>query len=524
MTCREIRLFSRTGLYLQELKNSLLVNRSVVVFSVLFLFSFLGTAQSVSGRVIDENKAPIPYATIQLGERYGVISNMDGEFTLVIREPQATDSITISYLGYESLKVALHAFTDKDYVLKEKITELDEVLLSNKQLTADEVVAKMMAAAPELHKTADFSQVFFMRNQENQRLIDFTFEIDKASQTSRSGLRNLNEQIRELTESLEGKRFNFFTEYYGDHLQFKDSSKLRVNKAVILKDKQSDISAEEITKKLINTVRPYLDQEATYKVKTGIIKIEDSLETDELFEEDIDSIKGKTKNVKGNLRWRLKNYDAFYKNDDLDFLQKRSRYTYTTEGYATIDGESVYVIGFDPKRGSAAFRGKMYINAFDFGMMRLEYEMLEGEKLENINLKFLLGIKYREDRVKVMAAYRKNESGKYYLKFGKKSSGMYAYISRPLKFIKNRTETSSDRQVFKLDFTFEIDNISTSEIYIVAQEAVTGDEFAAFEMPDRFEPLEIEVYDSKIWEGYNIIAPIDAIRNYGAEGNAATEE
>ncbi|WP_168731224.1 carboxypeptidase-like regulatory domain-containing protein [Robertkochia marina] len=487
---------------------------------VLLLGLVLGTslftkAQSVSGKIVDEAQNPVPYATIQMGDRYGVISNIDGEFTLVVREPAETDTVIISYLGFESLKIPAVQFTEKTYVLKEQVTELDEVLVSNKQLSPEEIIAKMLDAAPQLYAGDDRSQVFFMRNQENQRLIDFTFEIDKASKSSRADLKTINQEIGELTESIVGSRFRFFTEYYGDYIKWEDSSKLKVEKAVILKDKDRDMSAEEITKKLINTVRPYLENDATYKVKTGIIKIEDSLKTDEMFEEDIDSVKGKTRYVKSSLRWRLKGHNEFYKDDDLDFFRKQNRYEYTLEGYSNIGGESVYVISFTPDRGSAQFRGKMYINVFDFALMRLEYEMLEGERLQNINLKFLLGIKYREDRVKVTSEYRKNKEGKYYLKFGRKSSGMYAYISRPLKFIKNRTEASSDRQVFKMDFTFEIDNVSSSEIYIVESREITADDYKSFETQENFEPVEIEAYDASIWEGYNIIAPIEAIRTYG---------
>ena len=471
----------------------------------------------MSGKIVDAAQNPVPYATVQMGDRYGVISNMDGEFTLVVREPEETDTVTISFLGFEPLKIPAPDFTSKTYVLKEKVTELDEVLVSNKQLGPEEIVEKMLAVAPELHDNPDQSQVFFMRNQENQRVMDFVFEIDKASRTSRSDLKEINAEIGELTGSIVGSRFKFFTEYYGDHIQYGDSSKLRVDKAVILKDKDRDISAEEITKKLINTVRPYLEKDATYKVKTGIIKVEDSLRTDEIFEEDMDSLKGKTKYVKGSLRWRLKGYNGFYEDDELDFLQKMNHYAYSLEGYSNIGGEAVYIIGFEPERGSAQFRGKMYINVFDFGMMRLEYEMLEGEKLHNVNLKMLLGIKYREDRVRVTSEYRKNEDGKYYLKFGRKSSGMYAYISRPLKFIKNRTDRSDERQIFKLDFTFELDNISTSEIYILQNNRVDDGIFTAFEKQENFEPIEIEVYSPEIWEGYNIIAPIEEIRSYGKE-------
>lgn len=492
---------------------------SKLTFTLLFFifFCFYAFGQSVSGRVVDEQQQPIPYATVQLGDRTGVVTNTEGEFTLTL--PQGVGGpVTISYLGYATLEIPLSNFVQQTYVLKEEVTELDEVLVTNKQLSPVEIVEKMMAAAPELHGVNDHAQVFFMRNRDDQKLLDFTFTIDKASKSSRGDLKTINKDIDNLSRSIKGSTFKFFTEYYGQRLVMGDSSKLKVEKAVILKDKDRDISAEEITKKLINTVRPYLDEGGSYKVKTGILKIEDSLTTDEFFEEDIDSVKGKTEFVKNSLQWRLRSHNAFYKEENLDFLLKTKRYTYTLEGFSNIGGESVYVIAFEPDRGSASFRGKMYINVFDYGMMRLEYEMMEGEKLEGVNLKLLLGIKYREDRIRVTSEYRKNADGKYYLKFGRKQSGTYAYISRPLKFIKNREDRSESRQVFKLDFTFEIDNLSTSEIYVAESNAITPEAFAGFEEPENFIPLETETYDPSVWKGYNVIAPIEEMRVYGREG------
>ncbi len=87
-----------------------------------------------------------------------------------------------------------------------------------------------------------------------------------------------------------------------------------------------------------------------------------------------------------------------------------------------------------------------------------------------------------------------------------------------MKFIKNREDRSESRQVFKLDFTFEIDNLSTSEIYVAESNTISADAFAAFEEPENFIPLEIETYDPSIWKGYNVIAPIEEMRTYGREG------
>ncbi|TRZ41680.1 carboxypeptidase-like regulatory domain-containing protein [Robertkochia solimangrovi] len=486
-------------------------------YLLLFVLCFQSAVlfgQKVTGKVVDEDSNPIPYATIQLGENYGVVSNMEGEFTIYVTDQPEAVIVKISFMGYETLEIPVDQFTDGTYTLKISAEELDEVLVTNRNLSPEEIIEKMMEAAPDNYLGKEIQQTFFIRNQDEQKLLDFSFEIDKATELSRSQLKDLNAKIEDMAGRLKGKSFNFFSEYYGRYARKEDSSKIHIEKAVVLKDKEREISTDAITKNLINVIRTHLEPDATYKVKTGLFKVEDSLKTDEIFDEDIDSTKGKTKYLKYMVSGQNRFYNNFYKDKDLDFLDKTRRYRYTLEGYTNIDEELVYIISFKPDRGSSKFFGKLYINVFDFALMRMDYEMLEDEHLSNVNLKFLLGVKFTENKMKVTSVFRKNEEGKYALKFGRRTNGFYAYISRPLKFIKNKEDRSDDRKVMKFDFMVEMDNLSTIEIYCPDNSAMKEVDYAAMENQKRYEPIEISKYDPQIWEGYNIIAPIEAIKSY----------
>lgn len=490
--------------------------------TTLFLLftALLSTAQTITGKVTDEQHAPIPYATIQIGEHYGVVSNMEGEFSIKTSNQPEDAIVAISFMGYETLEIPINEFAEKTYILKQKVNELDEVLVTNKQLTAEEIIELMLEKAPENYDTKlSTHQTFFMRKKTKQKLLDFGFDIEKATEESRRDLKALNKDLEALFEKMKGSNYQYFTEYYGEYIKKTrlDSSKLAIDKYVVLKNEEKDISNEGVMKKVINIAKNHLEKGETYKVKIGMFKVEDSLQVDEIFEEETDSTKGKTKYIKNQIYFKNLNYNTLHEDDDLDFLTKTRRYEYHIDGHTNIDGETAYIISFTPDRGSAMYQGKIYINVFDYGVMRLEYTMLDGEKLHNINMK-LLGFKVQEDRIKETRVYQKNKDGKYRIKFGKYQYGAYAYLSLPsFKFIKNREDRSDDKQKLKFEVMLETDVISTTEFYVVHEEEATDDMYTSFENQEFYEPIEIDTYDPSIWEGYNIISPIEDIKNYGKE-------
>lgn len=97
-----------------------------------FSFHFI-SSQNVEGKILDQSNFPISYATIQINTDFGIYSNDEGEFNIQTEQFKPTDSVTISYLGYKTLKFILKDFTSKDYILEEDINELSEITVSNKK-------------------------------------------------------------------------------------------------------------------------------------------------------------------------------------------------------------------------------------------------------------------------------------------------------------------------------------------------------------------------------------------------------
>jgi len=112
---------------------------------LLLIFNVQLSAQSLRGRVIEANtQNGIPYVNVQLGNRYGVISNEEGYFVLQPKSVGDNTAIMFSSMGFETLEIPLIDFENDQVIpLKPATYQLDEVFLSDKQLTAEEIPRKI---------------------------------------------------------------------------------------------------------------------------------------------------------------------------------------------------------------------------------------------------------------------------------------------------------------------------------------------------------------------------------------------
>lgn len=99
---------------------------AVLWVNMLCLAAF-AQERSITGTVVDEANEPIIGANItELGTTNGVITDLDGNFTLKV---QADAKIQISFIGYIMQTVAVGNRTHFDIVLKEDTKTLDEVVV-----------------------------------------------------------------------------------------------------------------------------------------------------------------------------------------------------------------------------------------------------------------------------------------------------------------------------------------------------------------------------------------------------------
>lgn len=80
------------------------MSQKLILLSLLAALSFWGHAQSIRGRVIDENGVPIPYANVFVKNNNELrsVTNVQGEYTMYL-DPGPYD-LVVKFLGYETVE------------------------------------------------------------------------------------------------------------------------------------------------------------------------------------------------------------------------------------------------------------------------------------------------------------------------------------------------------------------------------------------------------------------------------------
>lgn len=111
---------------------------------LFFYFSFSQTKIKIEGVIYDEYENPIPYGSIGItSKNIGTSSTLEGNFSFYISKNELSDILEISSIGYYTFKILISDYLDnveKKIILKEKITELGEVVIE----TPKEIVKKAL--------------------------------------------------------------------------------------------------------------------------------------------------------------------------------------------------------------------------------------------------------------------------------------------------------------------------------------------------------------------------------------------
>ncbi len=87
---------------------------------------------TVKGKVVDENKQPLPGVTVLLkGTRMGVTTGLEGDFSLVVADTAQAEFV-FSFIGMESRTVAYKNIPKGEWVvvMKEEVMKVDEVVVT----------------------------------------------------------------------------------------------------------------------------------------------------------------------------------------------------------------------------------------------------------------------------------------------------------------------------------------------------------------------------------------------------------
>lgn len=444
------------------------------LFLTVLIVNFSLNAQKISGYVFSKtSNKPIDRVAIITNNKTGTVSDKFGNYNLQLKN---ATKITFSSLGYQSLTLTINDLINQKYkvYLLENINQLAEIELKFDKISLENLIQKTLDSMRKNYITFSNKQDIYV--YENQK-IDFNkLELDLESSSL------LNKQNRKLAQidfenfskNLKNISPEFSKEFYAK-INTQSIKPKKTNKKVSIvkvdnvegyrkKELSNGITLNNIQNKIQNIVLTHLDKNKTYKVKTGLFKVEDSLSFKEVSKK-TDSLKND--NSFGNFRITnnkriIENKGSFFLNNDENNFLNHKFYSQYLEKSEIINGSKMYVISYKPKKSKAKYSGKIYINPVNFSIQKIMYKYAKGKRGEHVNLKWLLGIKYSENEDATTLFYEKDKNGSVYASYLKQEIKNYAYINRPIKFIEN----SKNREKIKFNIKVEVNLNDVTEVLL----------------------------------------------------------
>ena len=499
------------------------MNRILLLLSLLlFPPSNLLFSQEYHARVIDaQTKDPIPYANVVFGEHKGVVTNEEGFFSFNFNQ-QVPGRVQISSLGYDPVEIAMDSIHNTTIALSPSSIELKEVFLSNKNLSAREIIEKVKEEISNNFDLGLGQKRIFFRESSFTNIKKFKLKVEESTipGIDQNLMNRLTEEMPKFTDS--------YREVLGDLYGNYDKQKLHVIKAANLYDPKDTQSVEQLTDHMETLFRKNLKKKSFLKIKSGWLGVK--VGADELEEgmaEMENAKKEKTPEEKAESKAKNKKYlqesitreinsllgSVFWKEDtDFDVFDKTRKYDFTLKGYLHLDEEVVYVIQFQPKR-RADYKGTIYINSMDYGVHRLEYENVKPLKHFR-----LLGISTSDDIHRGKMIFSRNDTGKYSISYLEQETGKTVGIDRPLTIIeKNRHVPGRNKQnELDMDLDLLLGEAKKIQMLIYDDQPLTETEYDLLPAQGTFEYQAFKTYNPDFWKGQNIIEPNAAIQKFTA--------
>ena len=487
----------------------------IITLTTICLTFFNVYAQNITAKLVDSKTgSPIQYASIKTSKYRGVISNEEGYFTINTEDP-TLETITISCLGYQNKTISIHKISTLNFTIKmeEAINQLGEVYISNKTPNADSIIAIAKSKLVVNYNNNLNKYNIFRRTTDYANFKNLEFEIEKASHVKKKNLELANASLKALSKKISESNIVHFEDFKGEFYALNsDSSKLIVEKATKLVDYKNDFSIEQIQEKAQNIILKYLDTTKTYKLKSGLFKIEDSLSLKDENSEGSNKNEYEVTSLNEQTRTFFKR-SQFYENSFLNKLLGYDLYEYTYEDFAYNNNELTHLISFKPKKGKAKYTGQLFISDDTYAITRVDYTYYKNRHGGKINLKLILGIKYIENISTGTLLFQKDSSNIYHPKYLKSTTGRYFYVNRDVKFIENSTA----RKKVSFSFKIEGDNRNKVELLFTANNKLSLEDFEAIKQEKATPYEQLSKFEKTIWDNEQIIEPTLEMKFFESE-------
>ena len=476
-------------------------------FIIFLLFAVNLKAQSTSVKILDSiSFAPIPFATVSFSNSSGIISDENGDFELIKNELNDEDSLFISSMGYKKVSYSLNRFNDSIIFLSPKPIELNNVIITNRKLSSQEIIEKIKAAITQNYQTDLSENKIFYRKEYNSTIEKF--EINKF----KSSIDNVNDLLIDsllLNLPSENKSATEVLSYYYGNLE-EDNQKINLIKSRETYKKENEI-LESLNSKLEESLKKSLKSNSYFKIRSGLLPFSGDLEFDGLWDIDStnqaalkkandDEIKRK-ENFANSIKGRVSNiYSNLFYNDatDLDFILKSNRYEFSNPELNYLGNQLVYVMTFRPK-GSKDYKGTLHINSDDFAIVRIDFKNVKSL----FKLK-LLGFSSDNYLIEGRMVFSKLDKKKYSLTYFQVSSGSKAGIDRPFKIIEKNKFVKGRRKQNQISFNldFIVNSLNKVELRVFQSKSIDLNLYDNLKEENKILPEYVDEFKTNFWEEF----------------------
>tara|TARA_B100001094_G_scaffold105631_1_gene101803 strand:+ start:5778 stop:7265 length:1488 start_codon:yes stop_codon:yes gene_type:complete len=481
---------------------------------ILLISSALLNAQELTAVVKDSiSQKVIPFASIYVNSGSGVVSNEEGHFRLQYDASKEKDSLFISCMGYKTLNIPFSKVKDTVFYLSPKTIELNSIILSNNQLDVKEILKEIQKDIPEKYELGLTKKKLFFRETGSQEFKILDVKIKKTSITE------FNQTFWDSTLVKIPRKNSWYFELIGNLNgdYNKKNQKLELLRALELEDKEKTAIFENIEKLFDTILKQNVKSNSFFKVRSGIIG--GKVEADEINDTSEDTLTSKQKIQKEKddfLKWRKRvlsnSIISLFDEEKLDLtiLKKASKYKFTQTDFTYLGDTPVYIINFYPD-GNADFKGKIYVDADKLALIRIEYK-----NIQPIRDFSMFGVSFKEDLREVIVQFKKTASEKYSLEYFDFNTSFEGGFDRPLVITEKNKIVKGRNKQNQLKMDLNVVNRNNQRYQLVIFETIPLDihVFEDFQEKAKILPVNRITYDPDFWEGYMIIEPNAAIKEF----------
>ena len=473
----------------------------------------------LKGSIFDANdKSSLPYTNIiLLSKNKGVISNEVGHFSINISNCLETDTIRISYIGYQIQDLTIKDLKDSSVIyLSEDNLMLNNITLFGNTIDPESIVKKVLENKNKNYGETNSKKQIFLRNRYANHMNELNFSCKKSS------FSNLDKELIEVLEQEIPKHTISYRDFLGDVylLHEEDSVALKIKPIKIIElEEKSDLTKLGELENTFKEVFNNINENEYWKIKSGIVGGKVHLDENSVS---IGSQTEKTDSLKNNNhkdpfrseKWRITNLARFASFEDekkWDFLYNTNKYQFALSGATFANGEEVYIIDFQPNK-KGTFIGRMYVAMETYALIRIDYKYDTGKTGMDMQL---FGIGYTENKFNASMYFEKKEN-QYQLKYCSKIESSIFSFNRSIALQKKRERFLFDKKLkeIKIGVSLIGDHESSIEMLVIEEDPINQFQFNDFKEKESVDIIYVEQFNEDLWKGYSIIEPTKQMKDY----------